>query len=83
MRRDIQHWERALELAAQIAPDELPYIAKEVNFKYFIMSKVKNVKMKCQNAKKLKSFKMSHGQNARKIKKFKMSKKKNVESSKY
>nr|CAD2134648.1 unnamed protein product [Meloidogyne enterolobii] len=29
MRRDIQHWERALELAAQIAPDELPYIAKE------------------------------------------------------
>ncbi|KAF7634437.1 hypothetical protein Mgra_00006192 [Meloidogyne graminicola] len=29
MRRDIQHWERALELATQIAPNELPYIAKE------------------------------------------------------
>ncbi|KAL3120594.1 hypothetical protein niasHT_007886 [Heterodera trifolii] len=29
MRRDVQHWERALELARQTAPDELPGIAKE------------------------------------------------------
>lgn len=29
MRRDIQHWDRALELAQSIAPSELPLIAKE------------------------------------------------------
>uniref|UniRef100_A0A914HUV5 WD repeat-containing protein 19 n=1 Tax=Globodera rostochiensis TaxID=31243 RepID=A0A914HUV5_GLORO len=29
MRRDVQHWERALELARSTAPEELPSIAKE------------------------------------------------------
>lgn len=29
MRRDVQHWERALELARTVAPEELPAIAKE------------------------------------------------------
>ena len=35
MRRDVQHWERALELARQIDPEELPFIAKEACRKCF------------------------------------------------
>ena len=52
MRRDIQHWERALELAAQIAPKELPFIAKEASYKKLEIPKFQNTKiLKYQNFK--------------------------------
>ncbi|XP_063074275.1 WD repeat-containing protein 19 isoform X2 [Engraulis encrasicolus] len=29
MRRDLQHWDSALQLASRLSPDEMPYISKE------------------------------------------------------
>ena len=29
MRRDLLHWDKALNLASRLAPEEIPYISKE------------------------------------------------------
>ena len=29
MRRDLQHWDSALQLANRLSPDEMPFISKE------------------------------------------------------
>jgi WD repeat-containing protein 19 len=29
MRRDLQHWDSALQLAKRLAPDQIPFISKE------------------------------------------------------
>lgn len=29
MRQDLQHWDKALQLAKRLAPDQIPFISKE------------------------------------------------------
>jgi hypothetical protein len=56
MRRDIHHWQRALELAQAVAPDELPLIAKEV-FGPKLIKKPKILEMHILEIKKSIHFK--------------------------